>query len=471
MNQRFRAWLTALATLPFLFLPLTAQARYDALMPSVSNQGTAGAGSVSSAEDASSQYFNPALMGFLDSDSHHVSGGFTLEYSQFDFDTDSATNWAGDPLDTRDVNDNQVLVNPFAYYVLPLDGLMPMGERIFLGLGITLPYQVQRDLDDTDPTRYASTSETITAVDINPSVAFKVTDRFSIGAGLSVQYIDTQYSSMIDMANVIDARCKPLPNGQLPEGCDDLPSGIDGDVEITSDADDWSVGFNVGIAYEVIDDLMLGASFRYGVRHDLSGTAASGFSETGNPIVDSIADSPFTSDFDAPDTYSLGATYRINADWRVMANFDYMTWSNLRNFDPHVSRGADDDLDHLPVYDTSMEDLDDAVRIAVGATYDVNPKLVLRAGFAFDQSPFSDSTRTIIHSETDRYEIGIGFGYQFNDRISMDVAYTHAFMTDGDIDMATDPIDGTTPGNEYTLEGSTRQSSDFIAVQVNGKLW
>ena len=76
------------------------------------------------------------------------------------------------------------------------------------------------------------------SVNINPSVAYKVTDQLSVGAGFSAQYLKAKLSSAVDFGT----RWYSLGIPGL------LPQQNDGFAELEGDS--WGVGYNFGLLYE-----------------------------------------------------------------------------------------------------------------------------------------------------------------------------------------------------------------------------
>lgn len=80
-----------------------------------------------------------------------------------------------------------------------------------------------------------------------------------------------------------------------------------------------------------------------------------------------------------------------------------------------------------------VENWEDNYRLALGATYQVDPKLALRTGVAYDTSAVSDKNRTITIPETDRTWLSIGAGYQWSEQLSLDAGFTYIIAKDAPI--------------------------------------
>ncbi len=94
---------------------------------------------------------------------------------------------------------------------------------------------------------------------------------------------------------------------------------------------------------------------------------------------------------------------------------------------------------------------------AIGAEYIYNPKLTLRAGLSFEQSPVTDANRTQFLPDSDRITPSIGASYKWSDRTTIDLAYSHIFFKDAHIVEAA-------PGFGTLLDAVAKTDVDFVSV-------
>ncbi|GAL11638.1 long-chain fatty acid transport protein [Vibrio astriarenae] len=80
-----------------------------------------------------------------------------------------------------------------------------------------------------------------------------------------------------------------------------------------------------------------------------------------------------------------------------------------------------------------VENWEDNYRFAVGTTYQINTKLALRSGIAYDTSAVSDRNRTITIPETDRTWLSIGASYDLTKQFTLDGGFTYIIAKDADI--------------------------------------
>ena len=66
-----------------------------------------------------------------------------------------------------------------------------------VGLGLNAPFGLATEYDRDWVGRYHAVESDVKTLNINPSIAYKVDDHLSVGAGVSAQYIDATLSSMV----------------------------------------------------------------------------------------------------------------------------------------------------------------------------------------------------------------------------------------------------------------------------------
>ena len=73
------------------------------------------------------------------------------------------------------------------------------------GLGMFLPFGLSTKYDSTWVGRYHAVKSDLFTIDINPSMAYRVTEKFSVGAGINAQYLKAELSNAIDFGTIFGA--------------------------------------------------------------------------------------------------------------------------------------------------------------------------------------------------------------------------------------------------------------------------
>ena len=419
--------------------------------------GNAFAGGGAVAEDASAAWFNPASITRL---ATQVQASGHVIAPSFEFTDAGSVQVIGAGaialLPTApgiDAGDKIALV-PNLYYVRKLD------DRFSFGLAINAPFGLATEYDRNWKGRYQAIESEIIDLNVNPSIAYKVSSAFSIGAGVSVNYIDATLSNAIDFAAV----CAGLAGGACPNGAVPGQGAFDGFVENT--ADDISFGFNLGLFYEPTANTRLSLAYRSRINHKLDGqarfnapTTLGGFAALGpvlgGGLAATFANTGITAGVSLPETFSISVYHKVHPKVGLMGDFTRTNWSTLPElrilFDRPGAAGG-------PAVETF--NWKDTWRFAVGANYYHSNTLTFRTGIAYDETPVPNAaSRSPRLPDNDRLWLSFGASYRVNDKLSADVGYAHLFVDDTPIRRT-----GST-GN--VLIGNYESSADLFSLQVN----
>lgn len=437
----------ALASLSAAMLISTAAgalaAGYAIRQQSASALGNALAGGVAGAEDITYGFFNPAAFARQDGQQAAIVGTLIAPTAnpQEAVATTAAGTPAGGGTGGRDATPDTVL--PTLY------GLLPLGEDFRLGLAVTAPWGLETDYDTGWAGRYHALNTRLLTANINPVLAWRATDRLQIGAGLQVQYIDGRMSQAIDFGSI----------GALFGVPGAVPGAMDGSTEV--EANDWGLGYNLGLLFEPTDRLRLGIAYRSRIRHHLDGDArfkldSAGVGAALSGATGGFVDGGAHTTLVTPDRLGLGLQYALTPGWDVMAQAEWTNWSVFDDLTIQFDNPAQPDS-------VTTMDWKDSWFFAVGTTWRPAPAWALRAGGAYDESPVPDRTRNPSIPDSDRYWITFGLGYQPAPGIAIDAAYAHFFMDEAEIDLSQ-----TLPGNTFRggLSGRVDSQADIFSVQL-----
>lgn len=377
------------------------------------------AGSAAIADNASTIFFNPAGMTRLPG--FNVSAGATMISTTFKFSDDGSTGPGGLPLGS-DTGGNAGSVNavPNAYFSWQLS------PQWFLGLGASSPFGLSTRYDDDWIGRYQSTEFSIQTVNINPSVAYKVSERLSIGAGLNWQRMDAIYQ-----------RKAPAVIS---------PTDMNAKAKLNGDA--W--GWNLGLLYQLTPSTRVGASYRSAMHYGVSGTTT--LSNIPGPLAGRLPSSEDSSaNFTLPATTILSAVHDINPKWQVLGDISWTQWSSLPALNLNNGALGEDRL---------RLDFRDTWRFALGVNYQYSPGWQLKAGVSYDQSPIpSSSVRPTSLPDNDRISLSVGAQYRFSPRTTIDVGYAHLFFNPS--------INNRTAPEKGDVKGDWQASADLLGVQIS----
>ena len=405
-----------------------------------SGAGTATAGAAAIGEDASTVFYNPAAMTLLEK-SQVIFGG-QLYVPDLDYDNRRATDGTGGIIAGSDDLTNEPAIVPNLF------GAWSVTDRVRVGFGLTAPFGLATEYDEDWVGRYNTFYIQLQTFDFNPAIAMRVTDWLSVGAGASVQYAKADRRNMLDFGSICF-------NSGLGSGtCSALgltPQAADGRLELT--ADDWSVGYNVGILLQPTSRFRVGLAYRSRIHQNLDGTADFTVPEAAEALTANGAfqDTHASAEITLPERASLSLYYEATPRLVLLGDVTWTAWSHFDELRIDFDNPAQPPL-------AESEEWNDSFRYSIGARYQVTDEWVARAGFAYDETPIDSDLRNPGIPGNDRLVFALGAGYRLSDAINIDLAYTYNRELEVSMDQSRSDIG--------TIEGNYNNSTHLLAAQM-----
>lgn len=449
MNNNLIAGVAILCALP----TLAHGSGFALIEMGARGQGNAYAGASAYTPDASTVYFNPAGMMKLEQD--QVAGALHVISPEASFDNDGSSEAAvlgGGPLLGPDDDGGKDAIVPNFYWVQSLN------DDIKFGLGVNAPFGLETEYDDDWVGRYHAVHSELRTVNVNPSLAYRVNEKLSIGGGLNVMYGDVDLSNRIDFGAVCVAAAGPATCA----GLGSLPQQADGEAKFSADnKDDISTGWNLGLMFDISPQTSVGMHYRSKVKMKVEGdvnfTVPSQltFLTSGGQFQDGDIDAKV----DLPASFSVSLAHRVSK-FTWLADATWTDWSSFDELRIKYDNPAQPDS-------VTTEDWNDTMRYSIGLDYQYSDQWVLRTGVAFDESPVpNEERRTARLPGNDRTWVSLGASYMHSSTLSFDVGYSHLFIKDAKID---NEFESGVPTLNSTLSGEYDASVDIVSIQMNWK--
>ncbi len=397
---------------------LASASGFALIEQSVSGLGNAYAGGAAIAEDASTVFFNPAGMTRLPGTQCIAGANLIAPSARFrnEGSTHVLQQVTGAPLAGNNGGDGgETAVTPNLYLTRRIN------DRLTLGLGISAPFGLATDYNDTWVGRYYALRSELKTVNLNPSIAYRLNEHLSIGAGLSAEYIKAKLSNAIDFGT-LDAVGFFAPLGLTRGQLRLVPQMADGFASM--EGDDWSAGFNLGLLYEKDKDTRVGVSYRSRIKHTLTGTVDFSNVPAGLAATPLFKNGGISADITLPDVLSVSMAHRITPAWTVMGDVTWTHWSLFNELRVRFDNPYQPDS-------VTTTDWRDSFRYSAGVAYAPGNNWTWRLGIAYDQTPVRNAqTRTPRIPDGDRIWTALGLGYKASDRVSFDAGYAHLFVND-----------------------------------------
>jgi long-chain fatty acid transport protein len=423
----------------------TANAAGFALIEqSVPGAGTAYAGAAATADSVDTLYFNPAGMTRLPGT--RAGTAVHLIEPNTKFSNAGTRDAVGNPILGGDGGDaNDLAAVPHFYLTHQLN------DKSWLGLAVNAPFGLTTEYKSDWVGRYHAIKSQVTTLNINPSIAYRINDRFSFALGVSAMYLDGEFTNAVDfgLLNL------PLPGNPLAGWAGDPTVGAgdaDGKLELTADA--WSWGGNVGLLFEPSEDTRIGVHYRSEVKQKLEGGAK--FRLPNPALAAAFPDSDVKVDVDLPATVSLSGFHQLNRAWAVVGDYTWTGWSSIPELRFRFDSGLPDGVTTFDWKDTS--------RVAIGAIYTPeNSDWTYRLGAAYDESPIKDAASLSARlPDADRIWLSVGAGFSPSEALRIDFGYAHLFKKDA-------KISKTASGEDRlrgALNGSYEGGIDILSIEA-----
>lgn len=361
--------------------------------------GRAMAGAGVMGDDLSAVHYNPAGMTLLEGTRIQATGTWVAVNAEYKGDKTGAT---------ENGRKKGQLV-PAGYITHQVN------DQVWLGLGLTVPYGMGTDFGRDWEGADRGNKSMILTFDINPNVAWKVNEKFSVGAGLSLQYAKAKLGMGAGPANAI----------------------VEGDS--------WAWGWNVGMMFRPIDTVRLGLAYRSHIAHNAEG-------DTSVDMGPAHIESDMKVRIKTPDTLTFSAAWDATQDLTLSATARWSKWSN---FDTLSIENSNPTFSLIGKSAIAVENhWDDTWFFSLGADYRLNDQWTVRGGVAYDQGPVENQYRMAVIPDTDRVWVSGGASYKFNKNMTFDFGATYITGV-GDTDLYT---------NNHGVGGADKRKGEFESL-------
>ncbi len=347
---------------------------------------------VALADDYSAIYWNPAGMTQIKSHTLGFYFGDIIPQASYQFQ-----------LAQVDVNaeTNHNFSGSLGFY-------KPVSDKVTAGIYIYVPSGTSVEWDGAQlapltgmtPYEWKSLFGMIT---ISPAIAVKISEKFSIGASLNINY-------------ALDKVHRPAGVAMTPMGPVDL-----GQYE--EDLSGLAVGATLGMLYKPSEKFSIGFTYKTPIKAKLSGEA--GISNA--PLLGLPATSEGEREATWPMWIALGFCYKPTDALTFTADAQFTNWKEMT----HIPIA----YDH-PAWAQNFEEggkfelrWKDCIMLRVGMEYKVSESLALRAGYYYDPGPAPIETHNILLPEFDYHWITLGFGYS-TEKMSIDFGFEYGMGQD-----------------------------------------
>jgi len=280
-----------------------------------------------------------------------------------------------------------------------------VSDRIRLGFSLVAPQGGAMNYSNNFVGRYGATKVALSALGGSPSIAYKVNDRLSLGAGVSIIYTQFEESIAINQSALV-------AGSELP----------DGKVKFDNLTDLGYQPFG-GLTYYFSDRLMLGLVYRAEMDVNLKGDLNFRNLAFPTPSANDIE-----IDWDNPQVVKAGLRYEFAPGKRLMFSADWEDWSAFSKNQLAITGGV---VNPAGVLERNFKDTWSAGVAFVDMS---NKASGYSVGLSYDSSPVSNKDRTIDLPFDETYKVSAAYGWKGSKNLDFALGGTLLYFGEGKVD-------------------------------------
>jgi long-chain fatty acid transport protein len=350
--------------------------------------GLASAGYNARAQDASTVFTNPAGMTRLDGTQFVASG--QLDYGRTKFSVGSGTSSAlGTDAGGNSFGQDGWFIGGGGFLSYSVSPDLKLGFAMTGNFGGVVEY------DNGWVGRYYVQQTKLIGFSFVPSIAWKATDKLSLGAGVNVMY--GKYENQVAI-NVPDAL---RPGAVVPV------ERSSGDAQLKLEDTTWGAGVNLGLLYEFDAGTRVGLTWNSQVSLDFS--APTQYSNLGNLGTSlqarGLLNGTLNVGIKVPQQ-AMGSVFaQVNPRWALLGSIGWQQWSKFGQ----VQLGLENALTSSSL--TTSIPFKDTWHFAAGAQYRISDPWLLNFGIAYDSAFQSGNVSPLLPTNS-AWRFGVGAQHQ-----------------------------------------------------------
>jgi len=377
---------------------------------------------VANAYGADASYYNPANMAF-----ETGNGSFEVDLNYIHL---TAMKFEG-TVNNAVINDSSGAVSKKENFLVPtFYYVSPAVDNFRFGLALVSPVGLTKRWDE-QPGKAAAEEFSLITYEVNPTVAYKINNQLSVGAGVRMIYSDGTAKSTAP-----------------------APTNLKRDMS----GDGLDFGYNLALTYKPVKELSLAVTYRSNVYLELEGDAI--LSET---LAGGSYSGPVSVSLPAPATLNLAAAYTFNESTTIEFVYDRAYWSKYKtlDFDYQGDKSAMGALIPGAFDDPIAKNWTDTDSYRLGVTHKYNSEWTAMAGMVYFETPMPEQTLNFEHPDSKGMAYSVGARYAMSKTVEVGASFLYADRENRTV---------STPPNDNGIDGTFSNSKVyFLSLGVEYK--
>ncbi|MCP4075601.1 MAG: transporter [Gammaproteobacteria bacterium] len=339
-------------------------------------------------ESAETVFFNPAGMTQLESDMEIIAG-ITLIDGQTIYQNEDT----GDSSET-----DSPIGTPINIYLSKQHS-----DQLSYGVGVYTPYGNSVEWKKDWVGSHIVNNIELKTVYIQPTIAYQLSDQYSIGLGPILVSGLVEYNSNLT-STLVDS------NGDRANAT-------------LSASNVTGTGFNFGFMAKPSDELSIGISYRSEITLEARDEEAD-FENVPATLQAIYPDTTFDADLVLPAELTIGLAYHLSENTVIAFDINRAYWSAYENLDIQFHNSVG--LAEKP------RNYNDATILRLGVQHKLDDTLTIRGGIYSDESPVSDGHVTPETARNDNIGLTAGATFTMSENLEIDVSFLYLMFTEFD---------------------------------------
>ena len=345
-------------------------------------------------------------------------------------------------------------------------------ERLALGLGFYTPDGSSMKWNDNWSGAHLIQEINLAAFTVQPTLSYKITDRFSIGAGLTVTWGNFDLSRSMLRVGIANQKFQQIPGlvqgliatGKIPAAMagplqakanymanyfkDNLTDAPIVSTKMAGDAD-VAVGINAGFLWEINDEWSVGMTWRsrvnmkvargnaqmlYGseeakqILGELNGLAPTlgGMLGTQLPyLLPPLDEGTFKAELPLPTSVTWGVSFRPTPKWEFAVDLQWVGWSAYDRLEVTFN---EPELHIKPI--VSVKNYSNTLAFRFGGEYRATDFITARMGMYVDESPVNSNYLNPETPSMTKVSYTAGLSMRPTKKMSIDMSYCYVSTAD-----------------------------------------
>jgi long-chain fatty acid transport protein len=356
---------------------------------------TMGGAFVGLADDYSAVFWNPAGLTQMKQTTLAFFGTDIIPKATYQFGIPGAFN-----IDTKAISKNYISGSAGFF--------MPLSEKVVVGIYGYIPTGLGVDWEGADlaPLTEGAVLEWrsyVGIITVSPVIAFKLSDKFSLGASINLSYGFAEFS-------------RP------------------GLGQYTEESHDTAFGATIGMLVKLSEKFSFGLTYKTPLKVKLAGDATM----SGAPVLGLPATDDMLREVTFPMWFGAGIAIKPTDKLTITADAQYTNWKKMDTIPMEFSNPGWK-LYFEPGSQLAL-DWKDCVQLRFGFEYKTSEKFAIRAGYYYDPNPSPKNTRTILLPEMTFNFFTFGIGYHTG-KVTIDLGFEYGMGKELEITMADIGVD------------------------------